>query len=74
MTPAIGITPKHMSNVVHGKAAIEANLATRIAAALGTTVDLWLDLQKDVDIWTARQEMKNWKPKMTFFPHTEIRV
>ena len=42
---AIGCTPKHISNVIHGKARIEAELATRIAAVLGTSIELWLNLQ-----------------------------
>ena len=27
---AIGVTPKHLSNVIHGKSRIEAELATRL--------------------------------------------
>lgn len=65
---AIGVTPKHISNVIHGKARIEAELATRIAAALGTSVELWLNLQNTTDMWNARQKMKGWKPNKTFHP------
>jgi antitoxin HigA-1 len=67
---AVGVTPKHMSNVIHGKARIEAELATRIAAVLGTTEQIWLNLQNSTDLWEARQKMKGWKPKITFH-HTE---
>jgi addiction module HigA family antidote len=62
---AVGCTPKHMSNVVHGKARIEAELATRIAMVLDTSTELWMNLQNDVDIWVARQKMKSWKPHQT---------
>lgn len=65
---AVGCTPKHMSNVIHGKARIEAELATRIAAVLGTTEQIWLNLQNSTDLWEARQKMKGWKPKHTFHP------
>jgi addiction module HigA family antidote len=64
---AIGCTPKHVSNVIHGKARIEAELATRIAAVLGTTVELWLRLQNTTDMWNARQKMKGWKPNRIFY-------
>jgi len=63
---AIGCTPKHVSNVIHGKARIEAELATRIAAVLGTTIELWLRLQNTTDMWNARRKMKGWKPHRTF--------
>jgi len=65
---ALGVTPKHMSNVIHGKARIEAELATRIAAVLRTSVELWVNLQSDTDIWNARQKMKGWKPARIFYP------
>ncbi len=71
---ATGVTPKHMSNIINGKGRIEADLATRIAAVLGTSIEVWMNLQKEVDIWNARQKMKNWKPKMTFFKQEEVRV
>ncbi len=64
---AIGCTPKHISNVIHGKARIEAELATKIAAVLGTSVEIWLNLQNTTDMWDARQKMKNWKPKTVFY-------
>lgn len=52
---AVGVTRKHMSNVVNGHAAITAELATRIADALGTTPEYWLNLQNAVDLYDARQ-------------------
>lgn len=64
---AIGCTRKHISNIVHGKARIEAELASRIGAVLGTTPQIWLDLQSAVDLWDAKQKMKGWKPSRTFF-------
>ena len=64
---AVGCTRKHMSNIVHGKARIEAEMATRIATILGTSAQLWINLQDAVDLWDAKQKLKNWKPKRTFF-------
>ena len=52
---AVGVTRKHMSNVVNGHAAITAELATRIAEVLGTTPEYWLNLQNAVDLYDARQ-------------------
>ncbi|MCC7336554.1 MAG: HigA family addiction module antidote protein [Pirellulaceae bacterium] len=63
---AVGVTPKHMSRVIHGKARIEAELAARIAKVLGTSERLWLNLQAGVDIWQARQKIRNWRPSATY--------
>ncbi len=64
---AIDCSPKHISNVIHGKARIEPELAARIASGLGTSIELWLGLQSDFDVWEIRQKMKNWKPKTVFY-------
>lgn len=50
---ACGVTRKHMSAIVNGRAAITAEMATRIAAALGTTPQYWLNLQNAVDFHDA---------------------
>lgn len=59
---ATGISRKHISNVIHGRARIEAGLATRFTIVLGTRADIWLNAQKAVDLWEAKQELRNWKP------------
>lgn len=53
---------KHMSQVVNGRAAIEARLACKLADVLGTTPEFWLNLQKAVDLWEARQTLADWQP------------
>jgi len=54
---AVGVSRKHMSNVVNGHAAITAELATRIAEALDTSPEYWLNLQNAVDLYDARQAL-----------------
>ncbi len=71
---ALGCTAKHVSNIIHGKARIEAELATRIATVLNTSVQLWLNLQNDTDIWNARVKMKGWKPTRTFHAGHSTRI
>ena len=63
---AVGVTPKHMSNIIHGKSRIEAELATRMAMVLGTTAELWLNLQNELDLYHAQQKIRNWRPKQIF--------
>jgi addiction module HigA family antidote len=67
---AVGVSRKHISNVIHGRARVEAELATRFAAVLETSPDVWLNAQKSVDLWEARKELKSWKPSR-YFPAGE---
>ncbi len=53
---------KHISQVVNGRAAIEARRACKLAAVLGTTPEFWLNLQNAVDLWDARQDLADWHP------------
>jgi addiction module HigA family antidote len=54
---ACGVTRKHMSGIVNGHVAITAEMAVRIAAALGTTAQLWLNLQNAVDLFDAEKHL-----------------
>lgn len=44
-----------LSRVLNGKAGISANMALRLAAALGTSPDLWVNMQSQYDLWRAKQ-------------------
>ena len=54
---ACGVTRKHMSGIVNGHVGITAEMATRIAAALGTSAQYWLNLQNAVDLYDAEQRL-----------------
>lgn len=54
---ACGVSRKHMSGIVHGHAAITAEMATRIAAVLGTNAQYWLNLQNAVDLYDAQERL-----------------
>jgi addiction module HigA family antidote len=49
------ITHVTLSRVLNGKAGISAAMAIRLAAALGTTPELWMNMQSQYDLWRARQ-------------------
>ena len=63
---AVGFSRKHISSVIHGKARIDATLASRIAVVLGTTTRVWLNAQAATDAWYAEKSLKSWKPKFMF--------
>jgi len=54
---AVGLSCKHMSAIVNGRASITAETAARMAAVLGTTAQFWLNLQNAVDLYDAEQRL-----------------
>ncbi len=59
---ATTLSNKHVSQIIHGHAALSPETAIKFAAVLGTTPELWINLQRAVDLWDARQKLKGWKP------------
>ena len=57
----IGISRVMLSRVLHGHAAVSADMDLRLSEALGTTPGYWLALQTQRDLWTARQTAKERK-------------
>src|ERR1700733_1421724 len=47
------ITRVTLSRVLNGKAGISAAMAIRLSAALGTTPELWMNMQSQYDLWRA---------------------
>ncbi len=45
----MGTTPKTLSNLLNGQANISNDLAKKLSAMLGTSVELWLNLQNSYD-------------------------
>ena len=50
----IDINPARVNDLVHGRSAITAAIALRLAKYFGTTPELWLNLQTDYDLRSAR--------------------
>jgi antitoxin HigA-1 len=53
---ALGVTRKHVSEIVNGHAPVSADMAVRLAAALNTEPELWVNLQAQYDLWEAKQK------------------
>lgn len=54
----IGISRVMLSRILHGHAAITADMDLRLAEALGTTPGYWLRLQAHRDLWSASERAK----------------
>lgn len=54
----IGVTRVALSRVLNGKAGISADMALRLAAALGGSAESWLRMQATYDLWQAEQKAR----------------
>lgn len=52
----LGITRAYLSRILNGHASISADMALRLAALLGTSADMWLNMQSAYDLWQAAQQ------------------
>ena len=56
---AMGVPPRRINEIVHGKRSITADTALRLARALGTSEQFWMGLQADYDLEKARKTAQN---------------
>jgi addiction module HigA family antidote len=56
---ALRVPANRISAIVNGERGVTADTALRLAKALGTTPDFWLNLQKQYDLDCARDEVKD---------------
>ena len=45
-----------LSRVINGRAAVSADMALRLAAALGGSAESWLQMQSAYDLWQASKK------------------
>jgi len=50
----IGVPPRRINEIVHGRRSVTADTALRIGRALGTTPEFWLNLQRMYELDRAR--------------------
>ncbi len=51
----IGVPPRRINEIVHGKRAITADTALRLAKYFGTSESFWMGLQADFDLEEVRK-------------------
>ena len=53
----LGISPRRINEIVHGKRRLTADTALRLARHIGTTAKFWLHLQAHYDLCLAEDEL-----------------
>jgi addiction module HigA family antidote len=51
----LGVTRQALNNLVNGKAGVSAEMAIRLAAAFGSSAEVWLGLQLEYDLAQAKK-------------------
>ncbi len=54
---ALGVSPRRINEIVHGKRGITADTALRLARYFGTSAQFWMGLQADYDLETAADRL-----------------
>ena len=55
----LGVSRKVLSNFIHEKCSLSADLALRISIATGTSAESWMNMQKKLSLWLAEQKIPN---------------
>ncbi len=53
----IGCDVKVINRIVNSKSAVTAEMALKLGATLNTTPEFWLNAQKAIDVFEARQKV-----------------
>ena len=53
----LGVSPRRIKEIVHGKRSITADTALRLSRYFGTSAVFWLELQADYDLDTASDRL-----------------
>ncbi len=51
----LGISRKHLSNIINCKVPVTTEVALKLAKCFGTSAEIWLREQVAYDLWQARQ-------------------
>lgn len=58
---ALGVSRKTISKIVNERGDVTPDMALRLARAFGTSPELWVNLQRNYDLWHAAHDSKAWQ-------------
>ncbi len=56
---AIGVPPRRINEIVHGKRGITADTAMRLAKYFGTSAEFWMNLQAHYELRTQARDLES---------------
>src|SRR5712692_2544277 len=60
----LGVSSRVVNELIHERRVMTADMAIRLSRVFKTTPDIWMNLQKAVDLWDATQANKNQYAKL----------
>ncbi len=57
----LGVSRKTLSKILNERGDITPDMALRLSQAFKTTPELWLNLQRNYDLWEAAHKSSDWK-------------
>ena len=67
---ALGVSRKTVSKIVNERGDITPDMALRLAKAFRTTPELWLNLQRNYDLWHAAHDSHAWQHARAIMAHS----
>lgn len=58
LADALGVSRQSVNELVNERRAVSAEMSLRLGMLFGTSPEMWLELQNAVDLWDARQRIK----------------
>lgn len=52
----LGVTRTALSRILNGSAGISADMALRLRDALGTSAEMWINMQAQYELWQAEKK------------------
>lgn len=57
----LGVSRKTLSKIVNERGDLTPDMALRLSQAFKTTPELWINLQRNYDLWEAAHKSNEWK-------------
>ena len=61
MAKTLGVSRKTLSKIINERGSVTPDMALRLSRAFETTPLLWLNLQRNYDLWSAEDASKEWE-------------
>ncbi len=55
---SLGVTRKHVSTIVNGRAPITPDMAVRLTMAFRTEPEIWVNMQAQYDLWAVSKKAR----------------
>ena len=61
LAKTLSVSRKTISKIVNERGSVTSDMALRLSRAFNTTPELWLNLQRNYDLWHAAHDSKDWQ-------------